>query len=64
MKVKKRGLDDGEPWGTPKNIKTFVTRNHQVLSLLLAIRRLACRWGRSRAPKFKDWLKDLTHCLD
>lgn len=34
------------------------------IALLLAKRRVACRWGRGRAPKFKTWIADLIYCQD
>ncbi|KAJ1217574.1 hypothetical protein NDU88_005168 [Pleurodeles waltl] len=36
-----------------------VQRRYLGFALLLAKRRVACRWGRGRAPKFKNWLSDL-----
>ncbi|KAJ1115246.1 hypothetical protein NDU88_003472 [Pleurodeles waltl] len=38
-----------------------VHRRNLGFALLLAKRRVACRWGRGRAPKFKDWLSDLVY---
>lgn len=37
---------------------------YTAIALLLAKRRVACRWGRGRAPKFKNWLDDLIYCQD
>lgn len=34
------------------------------LALMMAKCCVACRWGRGRAPKFKDWLSDLTYCQE
>lgn len=39
-------------------------RKYVNIALLLAKRRVACRWGRGRAPKFKMWLADLVYCQD
>lgn len=39
-------------------------RKYTALALLLAKRRVSCRWGRGRAPKFKTWLKDLIYCQE
>lgn len=39
-------------------------RKYTSLVLLLAKRLIACRWGRGRAPKFKDWLTEITHCQE
>ncbi|KAJ1180994.1 hypothetical protein NDU88_006205 [Pleurodeles waltl] len=38
-----------------------VHRRYLGFALLLAKRRVACCWGRGRAPKFKDWLSDLVY---
>lgn len=43
----------------PMTMQRFIS-----LALLLAKRRVACRWSRGRAPKFKDWLQDLIFCQD
>lgn len=39
-------------------------RKYTSLALLLAKRRVSCRWGRGRAPKFKTWVQDLIYCQD
>lgn len=49
--------------GYTENIPTTV-RKFTAIALLMARRRVACRWGRGRAPKFKDWLTDLLYCQD
>lgn len=43
---------------------TAKMRKYISLALLLAKRRIACRWGRGRASKFKDWLQDLVYCQE
>lgn len=39
-------------------------RKYLGIALLLAKRRVACSWGRGRAPKFKEWLDDLIYCQE
>lgn len=34
------------------------------IGLLLAKQRVACRWGRGRAPKFKEWVRDIIFWQD
>lgn len=42
--------------------KTY--RRYSATALLMAKRRVACRWGRGRAPKFREFLTDLIHCQE
>lgn len=39
-------------------------RKYLDIALIMAKRRVAYRWGRGRAPKFKEWLTDLLYCQE
>lgn len=47
-----------------QKLRLIRRRKFLAVSLLLAKRRIAIRWGSKRPPRFKEWLQDMAHCKE